>query len=120
MGKLLAVAMAAITFSLLAVVGVVIAVDSGGHQHTVYAVDIPEGADAQVQAGGGRLNLLPSVLHLHVGDTLLVRNHDVVTHAVGPYSIAAHQELRQVFPEAITFRGACTFEAGHEVLVIVE
>lgn len=104
--------------ALLAVVAVVVAlvVSRGGE---LIEVDVPPGTAARI-AAGEQIELLPRLLVVSVGDTLVIRNHDEVRHDIGPYTIAPGETLRQTFSSQGVVHGMCTLHHGGEVTIAVQ
>lgn len=78
-----------------------------------------EAGTAERIAAGERVELLPRTLEVSVGDSLEIRNYDVVTHEVGPYTVAAGQILRQTFTSPGTIEGLCTLHESGAITIVV-
>ncbi len=83
-------------------------------------VVIPAGTGRRLD-GGQRVELWPSALTLHVGDTLQVRNDDDRGHVVGPFFVRAGETMTQRFASTGRFAGSCDLHPdGRFELVVVE
>lgn len=74
--------------------------------HTVTLV-IPNGTSAKVAQGE---NIIPSNMVFVVGDTLLVRNEDSVTHNLGPLFVPAGSSTSLKLDQAKNLVYTCSFE----------
>jgi plastocyanin len=81
-------------------------------------VEVPLGTAARI-AAGEEVVLVPETLEVEVGDTLEIRNHDVYTHEVGPYLVAAGQVLEQTFTSPGVIEGVCSLNPMGEVRIVV-
>ena len=68
---------------------------------------IPEGTTAKLAQGE---NVIPSDMTFVVGDTLLVRNEDSVTHTLGPLVILAGSSASLRLDQAKNLVYTCSFE----------
>ena len=68
---------------------------------------IPKGTSAKVAHGE---NVIPSDMTFVVGDTLLVRNEDSVTHTLGPIFVLAGSSTRLKLDQAKNQVYTCSFE----------
>lgn len=105
----------------VAVVGLVAAVSGacGGEDATTVEVVVPPGTQQRLDAGE-EIDVMPSRIELQVGDTLRIRNDDVVDQSVGPYVVAAGQELRLTYNTPGRFEGYCPLSTGDRYEIIVE
>jgi hypothetical protein len=87
--------------------------------HRVREIVVPAGTLDRLN-GGESVVLMPSVLRFRVGDTLRIRNEDVVEHLVGPYTVAAGRTVELRYGSPGRFEGMCTLAAGHRYRIIVE
>jgi hypothetical protein len=69
---------------------------------------IPAGTAERV-AAGEQAPAIPDGLKLATGDTLLVRNEDVVSHQLGPMWIPAGTTGKLAFPRTVAGRYSCSF-----------
>jgi hypothetical protein len=80
---------------------------------------VPAGTQQRLDAGE-RVEVMPAVLEMRVGDTLLIRNEDSVDQAVGPYFVAAHDELRFTYGSPGRYEGYCPLSEGERYEIVVE
>ena len=110
----------AIAIACLAI-GAVVAVswasdtDTGGSE---FVVEVAPGTGERI-AAGEEVELIPSVVELDVGDTLVITNDDDQVHQVGPYVVGPYQTLRQTFATAGTVEGLCSLHPSGQVEIIV-
>lgn len=81
-------------------------------------VEVEPGTAERI-AAGEIVELLPRTLEVSVGDALEIRNNDLVTHEVGPYTVAAGQTLRQTFTSPGTIEGLCTLHESGAITIVV-
>lgn len=81
-------------------------------------VVIPEGTADDI-AKGKNIKLIPDVLKVNQGDRLVITNHDVVTHALGPYVVRAGEELEIHYTQVGVFPGPCTFVSKGRTVIVV-
>ncbi|HLU30683.1 MAG TPA: hypothetical protein VK088_02895, partial [Acidimicrobiia bacterium] len=62
----------------------------------VVEVVVPLGTGERLERGE-IVDLMPAELNLKVGDTIRIRNEDVVFQEVGPYFVAAGQEFELTY-----------------------
>lgn len=79
---------------------------------------VPEGTQARMDAGE-TVTVMPTRLELRVGDTLHMRNDDVVAHPIGPYVVAANDELRMRYGSPGRYEGYCPLSEGERYEIIV-
>lgn len=70
-------------------------------------------------AHGEDVVVMPSVLEFEVGDTLRIRNEDVVEQAVGPYRVAAGEEFELTFGAPGRFVGMCPLSEGDRYEIVI-
>lgn len=87
-------------------------------QGKVQEFTIPRGAFQRV-ADGEDLEVFPAELHVAVGDTIKIRNDDVVGQTVGPYYVPAGQTVVQKFTEDATLEGVCTAHKDGRIRIVV-
>lgn len=68
---------------------------------------IPKGTSAQIAQGE---NVLPKNINFMVGDTLLVRNEDSVTHSLGPMVVPAGASASLRLDQAKNLVYTCSFQ----------
>lgn len=91
---------------------------SGGKAYA-YELIIPEGTGDRV-AAGEVVDLMPPRLHFEVGDTIRVKNEDVVDQSVGPYLIGAGQEFELTYGAPGVYEGICPLSAEGRYVIVVE
>lgn len=80
---------------------------------------IPAGAGERIDAGQ-ELDIFPTTLQVHVGQTIRIVNQDDRGHLVGPFYIAADSTLTQRFASEGRFIGTCSVHpSGDFVLEVV-
>ncbi len=79
---------------------------------------VPAGTAAKA-AKGESIQIMPSVVRLDVGDSLVIRNDDVQTAAVGPYTVKAGATLTQKFKRPQYLVGECSISGSGEIKIIV-
>lgn len=87
-------------------------------QGRVQEFTIPRGAFQRVAAGED-LEVFPAELHVEVGDSIKIRNDDVVGQTVGPYYVPAGQTVVQKFTENATLEGVCTAHKDGRIRIVV-
>src|SRR5690606_1991838 len=65
---------------------------SAAEQGEVYEIVVPRGTQERLNRGE-TVSVMPSLLEFRVGDTLRIRNEDVVAQAVGPYDVGPGEEF---------------------------
>lgn len=107
---------------LLAVIAVGVVVigslgdDDGGGEVVTFVV--PPGTGARVERGE-KVELMPALVELEVGDRLVIRNEDDRTMVVGPYTVRAREVLDQEFRRPQVLEGDCTLSGSGEVRIVV-
>jgi len=79
-----------------------------------YRFEIPAGTAARL-AAGERVDVLPADLDFALRDRLVVVNHDTVTHQVGPFTVAAGQQIDRRLSQAGSFSGFCTLHSDDRI-----
>lgn len=83
------------------------------------SIDVPRGAAARI-ARGEDLDVVPDRIDARVGDTLRLVNHDVRSHAIGPFLVGPGQRVESRLARAGTYEGACTLHPdGRKVAIVV-
>jgi len=68
---------------------------------------------------GEPVQIMPNEVNLNVGDTLVIRNEDTETVAVGPFTVRGGETLRQTFTRPQTLIGECTLSGSGEIKLVV-
>ena len=84
----------------------------------VIELDIPAGTAVRVSEGRSD-PVLPSNITFVVGDTLVVRNLDSVTHQLGPLLIPAGTSSSMRMDAAQDYSAACSFQPSRYIGLIV-
>ena len=84
----------------------------------VYTVNIPAGTFDQVMRGI-LVDLIPRRLTVRVGDEFVIRNNDVMTHVVGPFTVRAGESFRYFWTKPGTIKGECTIRMNETVEIEV-
>lgn len=79
---------------------------------------IPAGTAERIAAGEA-VELVPADLRFQLRDRLVVINNDRATHVVGPFTVAAGQQLTKRFSEAATIEGSCSLHPGGSITIEV-
>jgi hypothetical protein len=98
---------------LLAVVGI-----GGCRTAQVVEVVVPLGTQARLDRGGAVV-VMPALLEFHVGDTLRIRNDDVVEQTVGPYVVPAGEVLEMRYGAPGDYEGWCPLSDGETYRIVV-
>ena len=77
---------------------------------------IPAGTAERIAAGEA-VELIPADLRFQLRDRLVVVNNDSATHVVGPFTVAAGQQLTKRFSEAATIEGSCSLHPGGTITI---
>ncbi|MEZ5322183.1 MAG: hypothetical protein R2698_08945 [Microthrixaceae bacterium] len=79
---------------------------------------IPVGTKAAVDRGEA-VAIFSSVMRFKVGDRLIIRNDDEVTHVVGPYTVRAGERIDVRFRRKAIYPGPCSAnDAGRTVIMV--
>ncbi len=79
---------------------------------------IPAGTRARKLAGED-IAVIPAVIELKVGQTLVLRNEDSDAHIAGPFFVGAGEESSYTFTEPKTISGECTIHPSGRFEVVV-
>lgn len=90
----------------------------GGREPVTISIVVPEGTQQAIEAGES-IELMPTRLEFHVGDTLHIRNDDIVTHSIGPYSVAAGADFRFTYGAPGVYEGYCPLSEGDRYEIVV-
>jgi hypothetical protein len=107
--------------ALVALVGLgvgIAALTHGGDEGETVTFVVPEGTTEKIFFGE-TIDLMPDRVELDVGDTLVVRNDDVETMVVGPFTVRAGETLTQHFQRPQTLVGECTLSGSGEIEIVV-
>lgn len=85
--------------------------DTSDHTPQRVELVIPAGTAARV-AAGQPVPSIPSDLSFVIGDTLVVKNEDVVAHQLGPVWVPPGTSASLKLDEANKFSYACTFQTS--------
>lgn len=102
----------------LLAVGAIAGCGEDREQQTVEVV-VPAGTQDRLDAGE-TVAVMPARLELRVGDRLLIRNEDDVDQTVGPYAVAAGEELSLSYRTPGTYEGYCPLSEGERYEIVVE
>ncbi len=80
---------------------------------------VPAGTAERI-AAGEEVEVMPSLLEMQVGDTLVVRNEDSEQQAVGPYVVDAGEEMRLTYGTPGRFEGTCDLSGDGRYVIVVE
>ncbi len=106
--------------ALVVVVVVVVALAAGGGSDGVtHRYTIPAGTSARI-AAGEQVDVMPTKLVVHVGDSLVLRNNDSVTQQMGPLSVEAGSVLKMRFARRGTIEGTCTMNTEGTAKIVIE
>lgn len=112
------IAAAAVALAALALVAATAGCGGDEREPRVVEYVVPDGAAARI-ARGERVAIMPDVLELRVGDTLRIRNEDVVGATVGPYTVEAGREFTLTYGAPGVFTGACDYSEDGTFRIVV-
>ncbi len=92
---------------------------SGTREPQTISIVIPAGTQDRLDAGE-KVEIMPSRLEFHVGDTLHIRNDDDVTQSIGPYLVKAGQDFRLLYGSPGVFEGYCPLSEGERYEIVVK
>ena len=87
---------------------------SSNARFKVWEYTVPFGTGRDLDAGKD-VNFFPARLDVHVGDQLVIHNHDNRSHQVGPYQVDRDETLQQTFTEKGVLQGLCTIHPSGKV-----
>lgn len=103
----------------VAMVAVALAIAACGQSNgQVQEIVVPAGTQARLDRGE-EVVVMPSRLEFRVGDTLRIRNDDVVDQSVGPYWVAAGESLELTYGAPGRFEGFCPLSEGERYEIVV-
>ena len=85
---------------------------------TVQEIVVPLGTMEKLERGEDVV-VMPTELQFEVGDTLRIRNEDVVAQAVGPYRVLAGDEFEVTFGSPGRFEGVCPLAEGERYEIVI-
>lgn len=106
---LIVLAFSTLAVLLISEIGILIQNESAARAPETVELIIPAGTAAQVEAGEEPPGI-PDELSFVLGDTLLVRNEDSVTHTLGPLLVPAGSSASLTLDEPDNFALTCTFK----------
>lgn len=112
-------AVALVVAAAFAAAGALTSCGEGGPEPQTIQIVVPEGTQQRLDAGES-VDVMPARLDLRVGDTLLIRNDDVVTQSVGPYLVRAGREIRLTYGAEGRYEGYCPLSEGERYEIVVE
>lgn len=92
--------------------------DAGESQPRVYEFVVPEGTQANLDSGQDVV-IMPSRIELQIGDTLRIRNEDVVAQTVGPYWVPPRKEFEITYGSPGRYEGFCPLSKGSRYEIVV-
>lgn len=104
--------------ALLTLVGVGVVLVGARDASREVAYVVPAGTAARI-AAGDTVNVLPAVIELRSGDTLVIRNDDSVPVQVGPYLVDPGQRLSHQYRTAGTYDLVCSVHPEEALLIVV-
>jgi plastocyanin len=92
--------------------------DTGTSDATVQEIVVPLGTMEKLEQGEDVV-VMPTELRFEVGDSLRIRNEDIVAQAVGPYRVAAGDEFEVTFGSPGRFEGVCPLAEGERYEIVI-
>jgi hypothetical protein len=80
---------------------------------------IPADAQARLDAGE-RVAILETEIRVKVGETVRIRNDDVVDHVIGPYYLQSGAALQQTYRTPQTIQYVCFVNPTEAISLVVE
>lgn len=90
----------------------------GGDDPETITYTVPEGTSEKLFFGE-TVEIMPTEVLLDVGDTLVIRNEDSQTMAVGPFTVRGGETLEQTFSRPQTLVGECSLSGTGEIRLVV-
>lgn len=84
----------------------------------VTEIVVPRGTQERLDRGE-TVTVMPSVLRFRVGDTLRIRNDDVVDQSVGPYLVPAGEQFELRYGKPGRYEGLCPLSEGSTYEIVV-
>ncbi|MFN8016826.1 MAG: hypothetical protein U0P45_01750 [Acidimicrobiales bacterium] len=88
------------------------------HDAVTKTYTVPKGT-AQKVYEGKTVDLMPAEVKLQVGDSLVIKNDDVETVTVGPFTVRAGETLTQTFRRPQTLIGECAISGSGSIRIEV-
>ncbi len=79
---------------------------------------IPNGTAERITRGQ-EVNILPSELHVRVGDTIVIHNDDALGQTIGPFYVESGTTVRQTFSSPTVYTGLCTLHTNKTIKIVV-
>ena len=92
--------------------------DDADDEGRVVEIVVPLGTQERLDRGEDVV-VMPAELRFEVGDTLLIRNEDVVDQSVGPYEVAAGQEFELRYGAPGRYEGMCPLSEGDTYEIVI-
>jgi len=89
-----------------------------GGGSNVYEIVVPLGT-GELLAQGETVDVMPAEIRLEVGDTLKIRNDDVVEQEVGPYLVAAGTQFVVQFGAPGLYEGICPLSGSQGYKIVI-
>jgi hypothetical protein len=106
---------------LVAVIALAVALTTaacGDDSGQVHELVVPRGTQERLDRGE-TVVVMPTVLRFEVGDTLRIRNEDVVDQAVGPYLVRAGEQFELVYGSPGRYEGWCPLSLGERYEIVI-
>jgi len=103
---------------MMAVVLALVTAACGGGGSNVYEIVVPLGT-GELLAQGETVDVMPAEIRLEVGDTLKIRNEDVVDQEVGPYLVAAGTQFVVQFGAPGLYEGICPLSGSQGYKIVI-
>jgi|HigsolmetaAR202D_1030399.scaffolds.fasta_scaffold09654_4 hypothetical protein len=84
----------------------------------VYEIVVPYGTQERLSRGE-TVDVMPSRLEFQVGDTLRIRNDDIMVQTVGPYVVGAGEVFELRYGKPGRYEGMCPLSADKTYEIVV-
>lgn len=84
----------------------------------MYEIVVPLGTQERLNRGE-TVSVMPSLLEFRVGDTLRIRNEDVVTQAVGPYEVRPGEQFELRYGSPGHYEGMCSLSEDEVYEIVI-
>lgn len=91
---------------------------NGDGRGQVYEIVVPLGTQERLNRGE-TVSVMPSLLEFRVGDTLRIRNEDVVTQAVGPYEVRPGEQFELRYGSPGHYEGMCSLSEDEVYEIVI-